>query len=71
MNLKKVTAIGAPDAKITFNKALFIQYEHFLVDKNFRQYIETIMRTKKILKMVIQKTPLQKTYKMSVRHHKR
>ena len=40
---RKVTAIGAPDAKIIFTKALFLQYEQFLLDKNFRQYLETIM----------------------------
>ena len=45
---KRVTAIGAPDAKITFTKDPFIQYEQFLLDKNFRQYIETIMISKKI-----------------------
>ena len=30
---KRVTAIGAPDAKITFTKDPFIQYEQFLLDK--------------------------------------
>ena len=44
---KKVNAIGAPDAKIIFTKALFVQYEQFLLDKNFRQYIETIIDFKK------------------------
>ena len=33
---KKVTVIGAPDAKIIFTKSPFIQYEQFLLDKNFR-----------------------------------
>ena len=45
---KKVTAIGAPDAKIIFTKAPFIQYEQFLLDKTFRQYLETIIISKKI-----------------------
>ena len=44
---KKVSAIGAPDAKIIFTKAPFLQYEQFLLDKNFRQYLETIMVSKK------------------------
>ena len=35
---KKVTAIGMPDSKIIFTKAPFIQYEQFLLDKNFRAY---------------------------------
>ena len=60
---KKVTPTGAPDAKIIFNKAPFIQYEQFLLDKNFGQYIETTVILKKILRMGVQKSPLQKTMK--------
>ena len=56
-------AIPTPDAKITFTKASFIQYELILLDKNFRQYLETIMASKKILKMDTQKTPIQKYMK--------
>ena len=63
---KKVTATGAADAKIIFIRAPFLQYEQFLLDKNFRQYLETIMVSKKILRMSIQKTPIQKTDQMSV-----
>ena len=48
-------------------KSPFIQYEQFLLDKNFRQYIETIMISKKILRMGVQKSPLQKTYEILVR----
>ena len=51
---KKVSAIGAPDAKIIFTKAPFLQYEQFLLDKNFRQYLETIMVSKKVLRMGVQ-----------------
>ena len=40
---KSVTVRGAPDAKMIFRKAPFIQYEQFLIDKNF----ETIMVSKK------------------------
>ena len=60
------TAISTPDAKIIFTKAPFIQYEQILLDKNFRQYLETIMVSKKILRMGTQKTPIQKTYKINV-----
>ena len=35
-----------------------------LLDKNFRQHLETIMVSKKILRMGAQKTPIQKTYKI-------
>ena len=55
---KKVTATGAADAKIIFIRAPFLQYEQFLLDKNFRQYLETIMVSKKILRMAVQKTPI-------------
>ena len=58
----RVTTIGAPDAKIIFTKALFIQYEQFLLDKNFRQYQETKMVLKKILRMGVQKTAIQKKH---------
>ena len=51
---KKVSAIGTPDAKIIFTKAPFLQYEQFLLDKNFRQYLETIMVSKKVLRMGVQ-----------------
>ena len=60
------TAIPAPDGKIIFTKAPYIQYEQILLDKYFRQYLETIMVSKKILRMGTQKTPLQKTYEINV-----
>ena len=47
---KRVTTIGAPDAKSIFTKAPFIQYEQFLLDENFRQYLKTIEGFKKNLK---------------------
>ena len=59
------TAIPAPDAKIIFTKAPFIQYEQILLDKNFRQYLETIMVSKTILRMGTQKTLTQKIYEIN------
>ena len=60
---RKVVAATAvlppPDVKIIFTKAPFIQYEQ--LDKTFRQYLETLMVSKKILCMGAQKTPIQKT----------
>ena len=41
------TAIHVPDAKAIFTKAPYIQYEQILLDKNFGQYLETIMVSKK------------------------
>ena len=65
---RKVLAAGAAipfvNAQIIFTKAPFIQYEQILLDKNFRQHLETIMVPKKILRMGAQKTPLQKTYEI-------
>ena len=43
------TSIPPPDAKMIFIKAPFIQYEQILLNKNFRQYLETIMVSKIIL----------------------
>ena len=60
-------AVPAADAQIIFTKVPFIQYEQVLLDKNFRQYLETIMVSKKILRMGAQKTALQKTNEISVR----
>lgn len=54
------------DAKIIFTKAPFIQYEQILLDKNSRLHLKTVMVSKKILRMGVQKTPIQKTYKILV-----
>ena len=55
------------DAEIIFTRAPFIQYEQILLGKNFRHHLETIMVSKKILRMGVQKTPIQKTYKIQKR----
>ena len=52
------------DAEIIFTRAPFIQYEQILLDKNFRQHLETIMVSKKILRMGVQKAPIQKPYEI-------
>ena len=66
---KKVLAAGSavpsPDAKIIFTKAAFIQFEQILQDKNFRQYLETIMVSKKIQRIGAQKIPIEKTYEIN------
>ena len=63
--LASTATTGDVDAEIIFTRASFIQYEQILLDKNFRQHLETIMVPKKILRMGAQKTPLQKTYEIS------
>ena len=60
------TAIPAPDAKIIFTKAPFIQYEQILLDKFLRQYLETIMASKENSKNGNKKTLIQKTYEINV-----
>ena len=62
--LAATAAIPSADAEILFTRASFIQYEQILLDKNFRQHLETIMVSKKILRMGAQKTPIQKTYEI-------
>ena len=57
-------AIPEVDAAIIFTRAPFVQYEQILLDKNFRQHIETIMVSKKILRIDAQKTPIQKPYEI-------
>ena len=60
------TATVDPDAKIIFTKAPFIQYEQLLLDKNFRQCLETMMVSKKFLRSGTQESPIQKTYEINV-----
>ena len=62
------TPMSTLDLKIIFTKVPFIQYEQILLGKNFRQYLEIMMVSKKILRMGTQKTPLQKTYKINRGH---
>ena len=58
------SAAPEPDVAILFTRAPFVQYEQILLDKNFRQHLETIMVSKKIIRMGAQKTPIQKTYEI-------
>ena len=51
------TSPGYTDAQI-------IQYEQILLSKNYRQYLESIMLSSKVLRMGIQKTLYQKTYEL-------
>ena len=64
--LASTATVPAPDAKIIFTKAPFIQYEQILHDEHFKQYLETIMVSKKILRIGAQKIPTQKTYEINV-----
>ena len=59
------TAIPDVDVEILFIRAPFVQYEQILLDKNFRQHLETIMVSKKVLRMGAQKRPTQKTYEIN------
>ena len=52
------------DVQIVLLKAPMIQYEHLTLDTNFRQYLETILFSAKVLRMGVQKTPYQKTYEL-------
>ena len=59
------SALPSPDAKIIFTKTPFIQYQQLQLDKNFRQYLETIIVSKKTLRMGAQKTLIQRTYEIN------
>ena len=43
-------AIPDVDAEILFTRAPFVQYEQILLNKTFRQHLETIMVSKKNIK---------------------
>ena len=58
------TTIPSAETEIIFTKAPFIQYEQILLDKNFRQHLETILVSKKLIRIGAQKTPIQKTYEI-------
>ena len=58
------TMIPSAETEIIFTKVPFIQYEQILLDTNFRQHLETIMVSKKIIRIGAQKTPIQKTYEI-------
>ena len=64
--LTATAGLPSPDAQINFTKAPFIQYEQLLLDKNFRQYLETIVVSKKTLHMGAEKTPIQKIYEINI-----
>ena len=51
------------DAEIIFTRAPYVQYEQILLDKNFRQHLETIMVSKKILEWVLKKHQYKKPMK--------
>ena len=53
-----------PDVQIELLKTPMIQYEQLTLDTNSRQYLETILFSTKVLRMGVQKTPYQKTYKL-------
>ena len=55
-----------PDVQIVLLKVPMIQYEQLTLDTNFRQYLETILFSAKVLQMGVQKTPCQKTYELQV-----
>ena len=57
----KVANIGTTDAQIILLKAPYLQYEQIVPAKNFRQYLESILFSAKVLRMGVQKTPYLKT----------
>ena len=50
------TAVVPTSNAIIFTKVPFIQCEQILLDKNFKQYLEPIMVSKKILRIGAQRT---------------
>ena len=56
----------SPDVQIVLLKAPMTQYEQLTLDTNFRQYLETILFSTKVLRMGVQITPYQKIYELQV-----
>ena len=63
---QQVANVGTPDAQIIWHNVPFIQYRQLRLNDNFRQYLETNLVAEKVFQMGIQKTPLQKSYELSV-----
>ena len=61
------SAIPEVDVEIILTRAPFVQYEQILLDKNFGQHLETIMVSKKILRMGAQKITDTKNVRNSKR----
>ena len=61
---KKVQQVPTtqPDAKIIFQKTLYIKYEQIELNDNFRKYIEASLKLKRILRTGIMPSPYLKTY---------
>ena len=51
------------DAQIIFTRAPFIQHEQIVLDKNFRQHLETIMASKKYFEWELKKLRYKKATK--------
>lgn len=51
-----------PDAKLIFQKTLYIKYEQIKLNDNFRKYIEASLKLKIILRTGIMPSPYLKTY---------
>ena len=52
------------DAKIILTATLYLLFEQFKLDDNYRAYLEGIMISNKVLRTGIEKTPHQKTYEL-------
>ena len=59
-------SVAAPDAKIRQHDAPFIQFEQIRLLDNLRQYLETSLHSKKVCRMGVKKTLLQKSYELPV-----
>ena len=61
---KEVANISTLDAQIVLMKAPYLQYELIILAQNFRQHLESILFSAKVLRMAEQKTPYLKTYEL-------
>ena len=52
------------NAGIIFTSALYIKYEQFNLDDNFRTYLKGVMLYEHVLRMRIKPTPYQKSFEL-------
>ena len=61
---KRKTIPDAPDAQILWHDTPYIQYEQIRLDDKFRMYYETVLLSRKVFQVDVQKIYYQKLFKL-------
>ena len=61
---KRKTIPDAPDAQILWYDTPYIQYEQIRLDDKFRMYYETVLLSRKLFQVDVQKMSYQKLFEL-------